>query len=65
MFAVPFVVFFGGNNGAPDWIEIVSPSSRKIDYYKKLLRYHIAGLREHWGWSRETMVTVYNFELKQ
>lgn len=33
-----------------------------MDYYKKLLRYHIAGVREYWGRSRETMVTVYNFE---
>ncbi|WP_346698860.1 Uma2 family endonuclease [Catenibacillus scindens] len=38
-----------GCHGAPDWvIEIVSPSSRSIDYYKKLLKYKTAGVREYW-----------------
>ncbi len=38
-----------GCNGAPDWIiEIVSPSSRQMDYYKKLALYQGAGVREYW-----------------
>lgn len=38
-----------GCHGAPDWtIEIVSPSSRQMDYYKKLALYQGAGVREYW-----------------
>lgn len=38
-----------GCNGAPDWvIEIVSPSSRPMDYYTKLYLYRSAGVREYW-----------------
>ena len=38
-----------GCNGAPDWIvEIVSPSSRKMDYYTKLTLYKDAGVRLYW-----------------
>lgn len=38
-----------GCNGAPDWIiEIVSPSSRSMDYYTKLFLYRSAGVREYW-----------------
>ena len=38
-----------GCNGAPDWIiEIVSPSSKQMDYLIKLLRYQTAGVREYW-----------------
>ena len=38
-----------GCNGAPDWIiEIVSPSSRPMDYYIKLSLYRSAGVREYW-----------------
>lgn len=38
-----------GCNGAPDWgAEIVSPSSRQMDYYKKLFKYRTAGVREYW-----------------
>ena len=38
-----------GCNGAPDWIiEIVSPSSRKLDYFTKLAKYRSAGVREYW-----------------
>ncbi len=50
--------------GAPDWIvEIVSPGSRKMDYYKKLFKYRTAGVREYWvvDPGRE-VVTVYSFE---
>ncbi len=53
-----------GCNGAPDWIiEVVSPSSRQRDYFKKLLLYSAAGVREYWiadiGKNR---ITVYDFE---
>ncbi|MCD8131010.1 MAG: Uma2 family endonuclease [Lachnospiraceae bacterium] len=38
-----------GCEGAPDWIiEIVSPSSRYMDYMTKLLKYKSAGVREYW-----------------
>ncbi len=50
--------------GAPDWIiEIVSPSSRQIDYYKKLFKYRNSGVREYWVVdSEKEIVTVYDFE---
>lgn len=38
-----------GCHGAPDWIiEIVSPSSRRFDYYTKLALYRANGVREYW-----------------
>ena len=38
-----------GCKGSPDWIiEIVSPTSRPMDYYKKLLKYSTAGVKEYW-----------------
>lgn len=48
---------------APDWIiEIVSPSSRQMDYYKKLLKYHNSGVKEYWVVDPQRQaVTVYNF----
>ncbi len=53
-----------GCHGAPDWIiEIVSPGSRSMDYYKKLFKYRTAGVREYWVVDPEKeVVTVYNFE---
>ncbi len=53
-----------GCDGAPDWvIEIVSPSSRSMDYYKKLFKYRTAGVREYWVVDPERKVTtVYQFE---
>ncbi len=53
-----------GCQGAPDWvIEVVSPSSRTMDYYKKLFKYRTAGVREYWVVdSTREIVTVYNFE---
>lgn len=53
-----------GCNGAPDWIiEIVSPSSRQMDYYKKLFKYRTAGVREYWVIDPDkNMITVYDFE---
>lgn len=52
-----------GCHGAPDWvIEIVSPSSRQMDYYKKLFKYRTAGVREYWVVdSDRKVVTIYNF----
>lgn len=52
-----------GCNGAPHWIiEIVSPSSRQMDYYKKLAVYQGSGVREYWiaDPAREIIV-VYDF----
>ena len=38
-----------GCEGAPDWIiEIVSPSSRRLDYRDKMTLYGNAGVREYW-----------------
>ena len=53
-----------GCNGAPDWIiEIVSPSSQRMDYFVKLFKYRSAGVREYWIIDpyKET-VTVYTFK---
>lgn len=53
-----------GCYGAPDWIiEIVSPSSRQMDYNKKLFQYRTAGVREYWIVdSEKNRITVYDFE---
>ena len=38
-----------GCHGAPDFvIEIVSPTSRQMDYMVKFFRYHDAGVKEYW-----------------
>lgn len=38
-----------GCAGAPDLVvEIVSPSSRTMDYFKKLFKYRTCGVREYW-----------------
>lgn len=38
-----------GCYGAPDWvIEIVSPATQRMDYFVKLFKYRIAGVREYW-----------------
>lgn len=38
-----------GCKGSPDWIiEIVSPSSARMDYAVKLFKYRTAGIREYW-----------------
>ena len=53
-----------GCEGAPDFIiEIVSPSSRRMDYYKKCTLYAESGVREYWivDPKRET-VLCYFFE---
>lgn len=53
-----------GCNGAPDWvIEIVSPSSRNMDYLRKLVKYQTSGVREYWIVDPDkSVVTVYNYE---
>ena len=38
-----------GCHGAPDWvIEIVSPSSKSMDYFRKLFLDRACGVREYW-----------------
>ncbi len=48
-----FILNSGGDkgcHGAPDWIiEIVSLSSKKLDYVIKLAEYQKAGVREYWN----------------
>ena len=53
-----------GCSGAPDWIiEIVSPSSKPMDYFTKLFKYRTAGVREYWIVDPiKKRVTVYFFE---
>lgn len=62
-----FAVFLNTDDygciGAPDWIiEVVSPSSKRIDYHIKLFKYRTAGVREYWivDPMRDTIM-VYNF----
>ena len=52
--------------GAPDWIiEIVSPSSVRMDYFIKLFKYPTAGVREYWIVDPiKKTITVHNFEEK-
>ncbi len=56
-----------GCNGAPDWvIEIVSRSSRSMDYNKKLFKYHTAGVREYWIVDYEkNCIMAYDFEKEE
>lgn len=53
-----------GCSGAPDFIiEIVSPSSRKIDYSTKNALYSNAGVREYWIVDpAKERTTVYRYE---
>lgn len=53
-----------GCNGAPDWIiEIVSPGSKRMDYFTKLFKYRTAGVREYWIVdSEKEKVMVYLFD---
>lgn len=50
--------------GAPDWIvEVVSPSSKRMDYFIKLFKYRSAGVREYWLVDpAKNSIIVYNFE---
>ena len=44
-----------GCQSAPDWIiEIVSPSSKTMDYERKVILYREAGVREYWIVDPET-----------
>ncbi len=56
-----------GCNGAPDWvIEIVSPSSSRIDYGVKLFKYWSAGVREYWIVNPlKKAVTVFDLEKEE
>jgi Uma2 family endonuclease len=53
-----------GCNGAPDWvIEIISPSTERMDYGIKLFKYRSAGVREYWVVNpAKDIVNVYDFE---
>lgn len=53
-----------GCHGAPDWvIEIVSPSSRKMDYVRKSTLYQETGVREYWIVDpQKEIVTIYKAE---
>lgn len=53
-----------GCMGAPDWIiEVVSPGSHAMDYYKKLFQYRSAGVREYWIVDEgQNLVIIYDFE---
>ena len=53
--------------GSPDWIiEIVSPSSKQMDYHTKLFKYRNTGVREYWIVDpMKNRIIVYNFESKE
>ena len=56
-----------GCNGAPDWvIEIVSPSTERMDYGIKLFKYRSAGVREYWIVNPlNRNVSVFDFEYNE
>lgn len=60
----PEIIDDKGIHGGPDWvIEIVSPSSKYMDYVRKLSAYENAGVREYWIVDPGTCnVTVYGLE---
>lgn len=53
-----------GCNGAPDFIiEVVSPSSRKMDYATKNMLYSDSGVREYWIVDpAKKRTTIYRYE---
>ena len=53
-----------GYHGAPDLVaEVVSISSRSLDYIRKLVKYEHAGVREYWIVDPlRNVVMVYDFE---
>ena len=67
IYPAPFAVFIkkdDKNYVAPDFIiEIVSPSSRRMDYYKKCALYAESGVREYWIVDPEKQRTmIYRYE---
>lgn len=56
-----------GCNGAPDWIiEIVLPSSKRMDYMTKLFKYRSSGVREYWIVDPDkNRIMVYYFEAEE
>ncbi len=52
--------------GAPDWvIEVVSPSSQKMDYGTKLFKYRTAGVLEYWIVDpSDKSILIYDFHEK-
>lgn len=56
-----------GCHGAPDWvIEVVSPSSKSMDYYRKTSVYSEAGVREYWIVDPlKEIIIVYDFEQEE
>jgi len=56
-----------GCKGAPDLvIEVVSPSTRNMDYGKKAFKYLNSGVREYWIVDREkNRITVHYFEKEE
>lgn len=53
-----------GCKGAPDWIiEIISPSTSRIDYGIKLFKYRSVGVREYWIVNPKTC-TVNRFDFE-
>ncbi|EET60669.1 hypothetical protein BRYFOR_07494 [Marvinbryantia formatexigens DSM 14469] len=56
-----------GCNGAPDWIiEVVSPGSRRMDYFIKLFKYRSAGVREYWIVDPDkNRILVYDFDREE
>lgn len=53
-----------GCHGAPDWvIEILSPSTERLDCGIKLFKYRSAGVKEYWTINpRLRTISVYDFE---
>lgn len=53
-----------GCHGAPDWvIEIVSPGSKSMDYFTKLIKYQAGGVREYWIVNpAKEQIMVYQFD---
>ncbi|MCI6019935.1 MAG: Uma2 family endonuclease [Clostridiales bacterium] len=56
-----------GCEGAPDFIiEVVSPSSQRMDYLIKLMKYRSSGVREYWIVNPATgTVTTFYFEKEE
>ena len=56
-----------GCSGAPDWvIEIVSPSTSRIDYGVKLFKYRSSGVREYWIVNPiKNTVTIFDLEKEE